>query len=243
MMRWGTESNVAGFRQRLFSIDVATRSVPGVLWTPLSAAGPHPIVLIGHGGAGHKLDDSRLDLAARYTARGFAAAAIDGPWHGERAPAGAKPAASFMDATVDAMVADWRATLDALVALPEIDRTRVGYGGVSMGTIFGLPFVAADHRVRAAVLGLCGLEDEVGAPLSMRDRLVRDAAALRVPVLFLMQWRDDVFARAGSLALFDLIGSADRRLLANPGRHHETPAHARTASTDFIVAQLTAPSA
>ncbi len=55
------------------------------------------------------------------------------------------------------MVADWRATLDALAALPEVDTARVAYGGVSMGTMFGLPFVAAEPRIRAAVFGLCGL--------------------------------------------------------------------------------------
>ena len=46
--------------------------MPGVLWTPLEARAPLPLVLIGHGGGGHKMDDSRLDLAARYTERGVA---------------------------------------------------------------------------------------------------------------------------------------------------------------------------
>ena len=44
--------------------------VPGVLWTPATASGPVPLVLIGHGGAGHKRDDSRLDYAHSYAARG-----------------------------------------------------------------------------------------------------------------------------------------------------------------------------
>ncbi|MDA0364300.1 MAG: alpha/beta hydrolase [Chloroflexi bacterium] len=240
MIHWRSDDHSERFRQRLFTIDVAARSVPGVLWTPSQALGPLALVLIGHGGGGHKRDESRLDLAARYTSRGLAAAAIDGPWHGERAPVGSAPTESYAPPIVDAMVADWRATLDALIALPEIDGACVGYGGVSMGTMFGLPFVAADGRIRAAVLGLCGLQSARGAPLEMGERLAGDARDLSAPVLFLLQWHDDVFAREGSLALFDLIASGDKRLLANPGRHHETPAHARAASVDFLVTQLDA---
>jgi len=241
MTRWRTDEQHDGFRQRLFTVAVQRREVPGVLWTPIGDDGtPRPLVLIGHGGAGHKLDDSRLDLAARYTRRGLAAAAIDGPWHGERASAVGAARESYAAHAVDAMVADWRATLDALAALPEIDGERVGYGGVSMGTVFGLPFAAADLRVRATALGLCGLRAANGAPLEMAPRLARDARALTAPVLFLLQWDDDVFERAGSLELFDLIGASDKRLIANVGRHHETPEHTRAASTAFLVDQLTA---
>ncbi len=241
-MEWRSDDNgiVEGARQRLFTVDPGGRAVPGVLWTPDADSAPFPLVLIGHGGGGHKLDDSRLDLAHRYTSLRVAAAAIDGPWHGERAPAEASERGRFTESAVDAMVADWRVTLDALAALPEVDPARIGYGGVSMGTMFGLPFLAADGRIRAATLGLCGVREADGSPLEVAARLERDAAALTCPVLFLLQWDDDIFERAGALELFDRIGSTDKRLLANPGQHHETPGHARAASTVFLVEQLTA---
>jgi hypothetical protein len=73
MPAWRSDTTIDGLRQRVFTAAPGTRDVPGVLWT-----------LIGHGGAGHKLDDSRIDLARRYVDAGLAAAAIDGPWHGER---------------------------------------------------------------------------------------------------------------------------------------------------------------
>ena len=38
-------------------------------------------------------------------------------------------------------------------------RQRYGYWGVSMGTLIGLPFVASEPRISAAVLGLAGLGD------------------------------------------------------------------------------------
>ena len=135
--------------------------VPGVLWTPARAAAPpepSPLVLLGHGGAGHKRDASRLDYARGYVARGLAAAAIDGPFHGDRAPAEPDRGSeerSFDEALVDAMVANSRVTLDALVALEEIDAGRVGYGGVSMGTMFGLPFVTGGCARRCSGCAGC----------------------------------------------------------------------------------------
>ena len=55
-----------------------------------------------------------------------------------------------------------------------------------------------------------------------------------------MQWDDELFARDGVLALFDLIGADDKRLYANPGRHAATPEHVRTATSAFIAEQLRA---
>ena len=84
------------------------------------------------------------------------------------------------------MVGDWRATLDLLAGLDEIDGDRIAYGGVSMGTMFELPFLAADGRARAAVLGLCGLMGNGAVEASLFARLARDAPRLRCPTLFLM---------------------------------------------------------
>ncbi len=232
-------------QQHVFTVTHHGRSVPAVVWTPEGAppeAGAWPLALIGHGGAGHKLDDSRQDLAQRYADLGMAAAAIDGPWHGERAlPEGAtRP--STDDGIVDAMVEDWRATIDELAAMPAIDAKRIGYGGVSMGTMFGLPLVAVEPRIRAAVLGLCGLVGSDGAPTSLAVRLEGDATAIDVPVLFLVQWSDQLFPRDGCFALFDALATAEKQLLASPGLHHESPPRARAASTGFLAEQLGAAS-
>lgn len=54
------------------------------------------------------------------------------------------------DAVTDSMVEDWKATLNALLKLqklPEIGTGWVGDWGLSMGTLFGLPLVAAEPRI------------------------------------------------------------------------------------------------
>ena len=110
----------------------------------------------------------------------------------------------------------------------------MGYWGLSLGTDYGLPFVAADARIGLAVLGLYGTasksEGDTGA--------ASIAAAVSTEVLWMMQWDDELFDRAGQLALFDAIGSEDKRLLAYPGGHDETSDEGLRFAREFLTRGL-----
>lgn len=136
----------------------------------------------------------------------------------------------------DEMVADWRAAIDVVLDRCDGVTGPIGWWGLSLGTILGLPLVAAEERIEAAVLGLMGLSGPT------RDRIAADAATIRCPVLFLVQWDDQLFPRERAFALFDAIGSADRRLHAHPGGHGELPAEAFDASVAFLADRLGAAS-
>jgi cephalosporin-C deacetylase-like acetyl esterase len=88
----------------------------------------------------------------------------------------------------------------------------VGYWGVSLGSGLGLPFVAAEPRVRAAVLGT--------SPVLRAQEIGR---RITVPVEFLVQWDDERVPRQDSLALFDALASTEKTLHANPGGHGQIP--------------------
>jgi fermentation-respiration switch protein FrsA (DUF1100 family) len=245
-MRWIGEARAhSGVSERRFDVDVGGRTVPGILWLPQEGdTGPRPLVLIGHGATFHKRVDHIVALAQLLVrGHGIAAAAIDGPGHGERRRAGpVDDIQAFSDfltewsrpGTTEDMVADWHATLGALRELDEVGDGPLGYWGLSMGTIYGIPFVASEPRVQVAVFGLLGLLGPT------RDRLEADGRSLACPVLFLQQWDDQLIPREYAFELFDAIGSLDKRLHAHPGQHSAVPAEEFAFSVEFLARHLTA---
>ena len=242
-MRFISSTSLDGVHEQLFTLG----EIPGVLWTPEDAHGARPLILMGHGGGQHKKAPGIQARARRFVAEGgFAVAAIDVPNHGGRptdeefdriaAEYRARVAVGEDTAALDTAmyrlvvgqaVAEWRAVLTAVQQLGQIGVGPVGYWGVSMGSAFGMPLVAAEPRVRAAVLGL------QGAPV-----LAEPAAQLTVPVQFLLQWDDELIPRAQSLALFDAIGSAEKTLHANPGGHGDLPGSETDDSLRFFARHL-----
>jgi pimeloyl-ACP methyl ester carboxylesterase len=169
-----------------------------------------------------------------------AVVAIDGPVHGGRG--GTVEGGTFLqfaqrwssdETLTDHMVRDWRATLDAVIAEGVVTAdAAVGYWGLSMGTIFGLPLVAVEPRIRAAVLGLMGTTGP------SRQRLVADAPRVVVPTLFLLQWDDELVQREEGFNLFGLIGASDKTLLASPGAHAAVPTESFHRTAHFLVDRL-----
>lgn len=238
----GEQLTSHGVLERPFEIDRAAGTIPGILWTPDGAAGPRPLVLLGHGGGGDKRMPYVLSLARRLVRHlGWAAAAIDGVGHGDRAgPEVASDAAgdglpdAFVDqvaAASEQMTADWTATLAALRGLDEVGDGPLGYWGLSMGTMFGLPFVAATPEVQVAVLGLMGTFGDTN-PWGAA------AASVTCPVLFLAQLDDELVPTTRALSLFGSIASTDKRLHAHPGAHSAVPLEEIDASEAFLSRHL-----
>jgi len=242
-MRFTCQTSSGGVREQLFALG----EIPGVLWTPDGAAGQRPVILMGHGGGEHKKAPGITALARRFVVeRGFAVVAVDVPSHGDRpkveqydrivtenrarVEAGAELApliAGFQALVARQTVPEWRAVLDAVQELGYVGTGPVGYWGVSLGCGLGVPFVAAEPRVRAAVLGL-------GGALASAEA----AAQITIPVEFLVQWDDERVPRAQSLALFDAFGSACKTLHANPGQHGELPAFELDSTLRFFARHL-----
>lgn len=231
-MRFTSETTSDGVSERLFTLD----DIPGVLWSPADAPAGRPLVLLGHGGGQHK-------KAPGVVARGFAVAAIDAPAHGDRPrteqdqrfaagirermaagePVGPEIARHNAGLATRA-VPEWQATLDALQELDCIGAGGpVGFWGVSLGSAIGVPFVAAEPRITAAVFGL-----------ATHETLAEAATRVTVPVEFLLQWDDELVPRDSGLALFDAFASREKTLHANPGRHAGVPAFELESSEHFF---------
>ncbi|KUN78237.1 hypothetical protein AQJ66_31325 [Streptomyces bungoensis] len=238
------ETSANGVRERDFTVG----GVPGVLWSPASGAERAPLVLLGHGGGTHKKWPAMTGRAQRIvTDCGFHVACIDAPGHGgrprtahdereiavmQRAMAAGEPVGPvvvrFNAHLAERAVPEWQGALDALQRLPEIGAEGpVGYYGLSMGTAIGVPLVAADPRITAAVFGLF-----------WPDPLAETARRITVPVEFHLQWDDEHIPRESGLALFDAFASKEKTLHANTGGHKEVPRFEADSAARFFTRHL-----
>ena len=243
-----------GVTERGFVIDVpgdaGSERIPGVLWAPEGATGPLPLVLMGHGGQSHKRADRMAAIGRRLAQRqGVLAASIDQIDHGERGPITESSDEALYRAMwqrpgiIEQSVAQWRAVARTLAALSAVNADRIGYWGLSMGTIFGMPFVAEEPLIRAAVLGLAGLNGPSVERSGIGAYLEAAAPKIACPVMFVMQWDDERFERDGSIALYNLIGRdvpgvANKRLIAFPGLHAAAPDESTALTREFLGREL-----
>ncbi|MFE3001287.1 alpha/beta hydrolase [Nocardia sp. NPDC059246] len=220
--------------------------IHGILWTPGSASAPTPLILLGHPGGLQKMYP-RLVARARHTvAEGFAAATIELPGSGDRPRSAVtdqartdlhralKAGEPVTDEIVERLilplveqaVPEWRATLDALLALPEIGGP-VGYSG---GVIaLGLRLAVVEPRICAARLFAGSF-----VPRSM----FAEARQVTIPLQVLLQWDDEGNDRQLALDLFDAFGSKEKALHANMGGHTGVPASEADEGSRFFARHL-----
>ncbi len=251
-MKFTSETTEMGVTERGFDIEVSGERVPGIIWAPEGAKGPRPLLLVGHGGTQHKRVEGVL-ARGRHMAKhfGYAVISLDAPDHGDRttperqAAARAnieermrnrvqqRPAGDMdqMRERARKHVGEWKATLDAAQKLPYVGEGPVGWWGVSMGTSNGVPFIASEPRIKAAVLGLNGLREG-------QDEFRKQAESITIPLLFVFQWHDQLVSREAGIALFDAFASREKTMHINPGGHTGIPAFEREAYDDFYVRHL-----
>jgi len=240
-----------GVAERRFDIVVDGETVPGIIWAPENATGTRPLLLMGHGGTQHKRIDTMLSRARTFVRHhAYAVVAIDAPGHGERISKEARVSQreerqarvgtrnlwtperlrEMAERTTKA-VGEWKATLDAVEGLDYVGQGPVGYWGVSMGTAIGVPFLAGEPRVKAAVLGLAGLRPGAAD-------FEKAARSITIPLIFSFQWDDEVASRETGLALYDAFGSKEKSMHINPGPHMGIPPFEREHWEMFFVRHL-----
>jgi dienelactone hydrolase len=251
-LEWLGEETGAGCVERSFLLRRRLGTVPGVLWSPGATARP-PVVLLFHGGSGHKRSERHLRMGHWLASTaGFAVIAIDGPYHGDRVPAPMAPALYqqlIVDESIEHVTArmteDWLDAVAALAVRGFVDDAGISVFGMSMGARFGLPVTAAlGSRVRCAVLGKFGIRqaEPLHPGLCAPGLMVTAARAISAPVLYHVQWDDAIFPRDGQFELFDALASADKRLTARSGPHGETHPEDEASWQEFIRRNTPGPS-
>lgn len=254
-MEFTKEKAIEDVIQRDFVVEVEDEAVPCVIWAPRDAEGPRTLIVMGHGGSQHKKTAGIRSRAVEYAQKlGCATVAADAPGHGDRisrdeaaalaedvgkrvtgrstGPVWSEERLRQMTQRGRQAVLEWKAMMDAVQSLDFVgDTERVGYWGVSMGTAFGVPFVAAEPRIHCAIFGLAGLRP--GAA-----EMEQAAASITIPLQFVFQWDDAVAPRDNGIALFDAFGSKEKTMHINPGGHLDIPMFEREAWLRFFQRHL-----
>jgi len=227
--------------------DFILGEVPGILWTPATAAAPTPLILLGHPGGVRRMYPRLVARARDAAERGHATVTIELPGSGDRPPspaaeraradlrsaiqAGERPSEAVVESLilplVDEAVPEWQAVLDAVLGLPEIGGP-VGYSGGVIAV--GIRLAVVEPRIVAA-----GLFAGSFVPRSMFD----EARRITIPLHVLLQWDDEGNDRQLALDLFDAFGSTEKSLHANMGGHTGVPAHAGENAAGFFSRHLT----
>jgi hypothetical protein len=231
-----------GVLEREFTLD----EVPGILWTPTPTSTPAPLILLGHPGGLRRMYPRLAARARHAAAEGFATATIELPGGGDRPrfaaaeqaradlqraleagePVGDEIVDRLVLPLVDRAVPEWRATLDALLALPGIGGP-VGYAG---GVIsIGVRLAVVEPRISAALLF---------AGSFVPRAVFEEARQVTIPLLVLLQWDDEGNDRQMALDLFDAFGSEEKTLHANMGGHTGVPRFEGDEANRFFARHL-----
>jgi dipeptidyl aminopeptidase/acylaminoacyl peptidase len=124
--------------------------VTGILVNPVTRSSLRPGIILMHGSPGSSRDTWLTNDARTLANYGAVVIAIDAPFARRTGP-------SLRMTTQDReeqiqLMKDLQRAVDVLRALPNVDKNRIAYVGVSYGGAMGVQFAAIDHRIKAAAL-------------------------------------------------------------------------------------------
>jgi dienelactone hydrolase len=148
-------------RYNLSYFSVHDQRVTAILSIPKRFAPPYPAVLLMHGSGGHKDADYIKTVSYELTKQGFATLSIDSQYRGDRKRADIvgellNPDSFRMrDAWVQTVV-DLCRGVDYLASRSDIDSSKIGYLGFSMGGMLGACLGGVEPRVSCFLLAVPG---------------------------------------------------------------------------------------
>jgi len=209
--------------------------VPGYFALPKNGTPPYPCILLLHGMTLSKEQWWEADswhkgppLAPKLLKSGFAVLAIDYPLHGERSILNGyentaqmlfrkRMIYKFRDMVIDGVI-DCRRALDYLESREEIDPTRLGVIGSSLGGTMSLLLTGIDSRIKVTTALVAPTlirpiyEGQPDISSIAPYNFVR--AFDRRPILMLMGKNDDFnYTVEGARALYDLIRGDSKEII------------------------------
>lgn len=225
---------------------VNNNRVTALLSLPDSGVKPYPLAIIQHG-LGDKKDTDYMMLGdSILSSKGFAVFRIDFAMHGERIKK--KYKFKGIDYTLrDAIkqtVFDLRCGLDYLDTRSDIDSTRTGYVGISLGGVVGTVLCGVDERIEIPVIciaggglramsGIDGFGDEITSMMAPIEPLNFVGRIAPRPILFINAENDEVFPKALSMLLHSKAEEPKKVIWYDSG-HKVNPYNAFNDSAEWL---------
>jgi dienelactone hydrolase len=238
-----------GIRERIVFTGVNSSKVPAYLIIPDNGANTHPLVLLIDGIYGSKerwLDDTSWPKGGLATKsllnNGFAVMTLDAVYHGERSfendfvkppwPPQFPYQARHMFLTT---TTEYRRAMDYLSTRNDIDTTRIGVLGLSMGGLITFELASVDSRIKSAVAGLTPIwkapEFQPWLPSTYASRVKCGS------FLMFMGNEDPLYTMKDAHQLFDLI-PIDKKEFVEYHVGHEPPIEYTRKITDWFLTNL-----
>lgn len=160
--------------------------VPGYLAIPKGGSSPHPCIILLHGIGSSKESwwipdnfSSGGNLTQQLLKANFAVMALDAEYHGERIAHNDYESpevftfekgwfARTRNMVVQSVIENMRA-IDYLTTRPDIDTTKIGVIGFSMGGMMAFNLAAIDPRIKVAVASVTPVLKDPFSPLAVHN--------------------------------------------------------------------------
>jgi dienelactone hydrolase len=238
-----------GNREKIVFVGINKVRVPAYLIFPKSKADTYPVVVIVDGIYGSKErwfeDDSWPkggQITKSFLKAGFAVMILDAVYHGERASdyEYAPPPFFFTYPNesrqmVIQTAVEYRRGIDYLSTRSDIDTTRIGMMGLSMGAVITFELSSIDPRIKTAVAGLV-------APLRRPELQSVDVTTFANHVscksfLMFMGNKDPLYTMEEAHQLFDRIPITQKEFVEYD-TDHTPPVEYVEKVTDWFVKNL-----
>ena len=229
---------------------VHNNRVTALLSLPKTGKAPYPLAIIQHGLGDSKDTDYMVLGDSILSSKGFAVFRIDFAMHGERVPQRYKFKGidyTLRDA-IEQTVFDLRRGLDYLDTRSDIDSTKTGYIGISLGGIAGTVFCGVDKRVEVPVIciagggmrmmeGVEGFGDKVTAMMAPIEPLNFVKGISPRPLLFINAEDDEIIPKPMAMLLHSKA-EEPKEVIWYKSKHHINPYRAFNDAADWLIKNM-----
>ena len=219
-------------------LSVHDKKVTALLSIPKNVKKPMPVIILLHGLGDRKTVDYIETGNKAFIDSGYAVFRIDIDNHGERRVHDYQ--FDFTDGyrfstrdLISQTVFDLRRAVDFLATRKEIDSTRIGYFGISLGGVIGTVFCGVDKRIKVPVIALAGgdlhlafgmeaLTDEARNYFSIIDPINFVALISPRPLLMINAENDEIIPPITSKLMYKKAGEP-KKIIWYPTKHRKIP--------------------